>query len=87
MLSSPIPSVQCYALVLATYRNNKHTNFEWRGQGRGADSLFSEVTLVKYNVSTILSLIVAIMFSFLILCFNYSLLSFVLLELCCVVVS
>ena len=36
--SSPIPSMQCCAAVQATFRNNKHLNFEWRGQGRGVDS-------------------------------------------------
>ena len=39
--------------------NKKHPNFEWRGQGRGVDSYASEVTLFEYNVSTILSPIVA----------------------------
>ena len=34
--------------------NNKHPNFEWRGQGRGADSFVLKVTLFEYNVSTIL---------------------------------
>ena len=40
--------------------NNKHPNFEQRGQDRGGVRilLFSEVTLYEYNVSTILSLIV-----------------------------
>ena len=33
--SSPIPSMQCCATVRATFRNKKHPNFEWRGQGRG----------------------------------------------------
>ena len=40
--------------------NNKHPNFEWRGQGRGVDSYVSEDTLFEYNVSTILSPIVPV---------------------------
>ena len=37
--SSPIPSMQCCAAVRAIpLENNKHLNFEWRGQGRGVDS-------------------------------------------------
>ena len=37
--SSPIFSMQCSADVRATYRKkNKHPKFEWKGQGRGADS-------------------------------------------------
>ena len=39
--------------------NKKHPNFEWRGQGRVVDPYVSEVTLFEYNVSTILSPIVA----------------------------
>ena len=39
--------------------NNKHPNFEWRGEGRGADSfVLGEVTLFEDNVSTMLSPIV-----------------------------
>ena len=47
--------MQCCAAVraIATFRNNKHPNFEWRGQGKDVDSLFSEVTLFEYNVSKI----------------------------------
>ena len=38
--SFPISSTQCSADVRATYRKkNKHPSFEWRGQGRGADSI------------------------------------------------
>ena len=44
-------------------QDNKHPNFEWRGQGRGADSLvlwrYNEYKKVEYNVSTILLPIVA----------------------------
>ena len=44
--------------------NYKHPNFEWDGRGGGGMEgvwilLFSEVTLFEYNVSTILSPIVA----------------------------
>ena len=39
--SSPIPSMQCCATVRATFRNKKHPNFEWRGQGRGRGFLCS----------------------------------------------
>ena len=58
-LSRPIPSVQCWALVLATYRKQQKTP-TLNGGDRGGVRilLFSEVTLFKYNVSTILSLIV-----------------------------
>ena len=60
MLSSPIPSVQCCAFVLATYRKQQ-TPATLNGGDRGGVRilLFSEVTLVKYNVLTILSPIVA----------------------------
>ena len=37
---------------------NKHPNFEWRGGGEAQILLFSEVTLLEYNVSTILLSIV-----------------------------
>ena len=36
--SCPILSNQCFADVRATIENNKHRNFEQRGQGRGAYS-------------------------------------------------
>ena len=39
--------------------NNKQPNFEWRGAGGVWILLFSEVTVFEYNVSTILSPIVA----------------------------
>ena len=35
---SPIPSMQCCADVRLPIENNRHPNFEWRGQGTGADS-------------------------------------------------
>ena len=50
--------MQCCATVRATF--GERPNFEWRGQGRGADSYVSEVTLFEYNVSTILSPIVSL---------------------------
>ena len=47
--------------------NNEHPNFEWGGGegGRGGARilLFSEVTLFVYNVSTILSPIVGLIFA------------------------
>ena len=53
--------MQCCAAVRATYRKQPLANFEWRGgEGEGGEiTLFSEVTLFEYNVSTILSPIVA----------------------------
>ena len=36
--SSPIPSFQFVPLFELPIENNKHPNFEWRGQGRGVDS-------------------------------------------------
>ena len=58
----PPPSPPCNVVPLfeLPLENKKHPNFEWRGQGRGADSYVSEVTIFEYNVSTILSPIVAL---------------------------
>ena len=55
---SPSPPYNVGPLFQLPIENNKHPNFEWRGQGRVRIRLFSEVTLFKYNVSTILSPIV-----------------------------
>ena len=57
----PLPSPPCNVVPMFKLpkENNKHPNFEWRGQGRGASSFFSKGTLFEYNVSTILSPIVA----------------------------
>ena len=55
----PYPPCNVVPLLKLPLENKKHPNFEWRGQGRGVDSYASEVTLFEYNVSTILSPIVA----------------------------
>ena len=54
---SPSNVVPLFELPL---ENNKHLNFECRGQGRVWIVLFSEVTLFVYNVSTILWAIVGV---------------------------
>ena len=58
--SSPIPSMQCCADVWATYRKQTNTP-TLNGGDRGGVRilLFPEGTLFEYNVSTILSPIVA----------------------------
>ena len=60
-IAFPPPSPPCNIVPLfeLPLENKKHRNFEWRGQGRGVDSYVSEVTIFEYNVSTILSPIVA----------------------------
>ena len=57
----PPPSPPCNVVPLfeLPIENNKHPNFEWRRGGRVWILLLSEVTLFEYNVSTILSPIVA----------------------------
>ena len=59
MFPPPSPPCNVVPLFELPLENKKHRNFEWRGQGRGVDSYVSEVTLFEYNVSTILSPIVA----------------------------
>ena len=59
MFPHPSPPCNVVPLFELPLENKKHPNFEWRGQGRGVDSYVSEVTLFEYNVSTILSPIVA----------------------------
>ena len=59
MFPPPSPPCNVVPLFELPLENKKHPNFEWRGQGRGVDSYVSEVTLFEYNVSTILSPIVA----------------------------
>ena len=49
----------CCAAMRATFENNKHLNFKWRG-GEGVwNVLFPKVTSLGDNVSTILWPIVA----------------------------
>ena len=56
-LPPPSPPYNVVPLFELPIENNKHLNLEWRG---GVwILLFSEVTLFEYNVSTILSPIVA----------------------------
>ena len=55
----PSPPLSVVPLFELPLENKKHPNFEWRGQGRVVDPYVSEVTLFEYNVSTILSPIVA----------------------------
>ena len=45
--SSPIPSMQLLPLFELPIENNKHPNFEWRGQGGVWILLFSEVTIFE----------------------------------------
>ena len=59
MFPPPSPPCNVVPLFELPLENKKHPNFEWRGKGRGVDSYASEVTLLEYNVSTILSPIVA----------------------------
>ena len=46
------------SFTLRSADENKHPNFEWRGGREAQILLFSEVTLLEYNVSTILLSIV-----------------------------
>ena len=50
----------CRCSIEQPIENNKHSNFEWRRQGWVWILLFSEVVLFEYNISTILSSILAI---------------------------
>ena len=58
-IAFPPPSPPCNVVLMfkLPIENSKHPNFEWRGQVRGGDCLFSELALFEYNVSTILRLI------------------------------
>ena len=47
IIAFPPSSPPCNVVPI---ENNKHPNFEWKRQGRGADSLFSKITLFEYNV-------------------------------------
>ena len=51
----PSPPCNVVPLFKLPIENNKHLSFEWRGQRRGVDCLFSDVTPSKDNVLTILS--------------------------------
>ena len=85
-IAFPPPSPPCNVLPMFELptENNKHPNFEWRGQRRGADCFVREVTLFECNVSTILSPIVGAW------CINFGVImfpgyyrqTFFLLELC-----
>ena len=44
-----IPSMQCCAAIQATYRNEKHPYFEWRGGVGGVLLWSSEVILFEYD--------------------------------------
>ena len=43
----PLHAMLCRCSSYLYTENNKHTHFEWRGQGRGVDSFFSEVNLIE----------------------------------------
>ena len=52
--------MQCCPLFKLRIKNNKHPNFEWRGEGTSENKKIPTPTLFEYNVSTILSPIVGV---------------------------